>query len=119
MDFKLFGYDVFSIEGRMNREPYIKMAILSYFVPTVLFWLCWVLLGGSFLGRLVSLILTVLIFITHMSFAVRRLHDLGKSGLWYIVIVVPLLSVILVLLLIFIKGNAGANQYGADPLAVK
>lgn len=119
MDLKLFGQEVLSIDGRMNRQPYIYMTLLFYFVPSILFWLCWVLFGFSYFGRIMSIMIQTLIIITNLTFSVRRLHDLGKSGLWYVVIAVPLVNFILVMLLILIKGNAGPNKYGPDPLAMR
>lgn len=48
--------------------------------------------------------------------AVRRLHDLDKSGwkiLWY---VIPLFALILLLTWNTRRGTKGPNQYGEDPL---
>ena len=48
------------------------------------------------------------VMIPSLAVAVRRMHDVGKSG-WYILI--PIYSFILAVT----EGEKGANQYGPDP----
>ncbi len=64
-----------------------------------------------FLGYLVMLIPSIAV-------AVRRLHDTGKSGWWYLLRVIPFVaSVGSIVLLVFycIEGDRGQNEYGPDP----
>lgn len=82
----------------------------------------------------VDLIQTFFLF----SLSIRRLHDLNRTGWWYVVfLAVPLvalflpveyiiqstgiafflfLSFLFFLYLLFFKGTAGPNNYGPDPL---
>jgi uncharacterized membrane protein YhaH (DUF805 family) len=50
-----------------------------------------------------------------LAVAVRRLHDVGKSGWFMFIILVPLIGAIWILVLLFTAGNHGENNYGADP----
>ncbi|GAA0328628.1 DUF805 domain-containing protein [Sphingomonas oligophenolica] len=54
-----------------------------------------------------------------LALSVRRLHDLGISGwwmfIWLVPIIGPLLGWVLSLIIIFIPGPRGENQYGPDP----
>jgi uncharacterized membrane protein YhaH (DUF805 family) len=50
-----------------------------------------------------------------LAVAVRRLHDVGKSGWFMFIILVPLIGAIWILVLLFTEGNHGENNYGADP----
>jgi uncharacterized membrane protein YhaH (DUF805 family) len=52
-----------------------------------------------------------------LSVVVRRLHDVGKSGWFYLIILIPLLGIIWMLVLLVSNGNVGENKYGADPKA--
>jgi uncharacterized membrane protein YhaH (DUF805 family) len=54
------------------------------------------------------------LFIPNLSVSVRRLHDTNRSGRWYWILLVPLISVILLLVW---KGTGGDNEYGPDPLS--
>lgn len=56
------------------------------------------------IGNLYSLVT----LIPSLAVAVRRMHDIGKSG-WYILI--PIYNIIL----LATAGEEGENQYGPDP----
>lgn len=47
---------------------------------------------------------------------VRRLHDLDKSGWWLLIGFIPLVGVIVLYVWAALKGTAGENRFGADPL---
>lgn len=68
---------------------------------------------------LMFLISLFVIWITQVSFQVKRLHDLNKTGWMWFIFLVPLAGLFLAIYLLFWKGTEGANQYGADPLAKK
>ena len=53
-----------------------------------------------------------------ISVGVRRLHDMGKSGWWSLVLLVPFVGVIIMLIMCAQPGESGSNQYGSDPKAV-
>ena len=66
----------------------------------------------------VTLLYTLFTIIPTLSLYVRRLHDSGKSGLYLLWSFFPLVGYLIVLIpLFFKKGDAGDNQYGADPKA--
>ncbi len=48
--------------------------------------------------------------------AVRRLHDLGKSGWWLLLIFVPVIGAVVLLVWYCMKGTMGDNRFGSDPL---
>jgi uncharacterized membrane protein YhaH (DUF805 family) len=48
---------------------------------------------------------------------VKRLHDLGRPGWHYWLLLIPIYDIYLALVLLFCKGTAGSNSYGVDPLA--
>lgn len=52
-----------------------------------------------------------------VSAASRRAHDFGQSGWLAVLTVIPYIGWIAVLVLIFVPGNPGPNQYGPDPKA--
>ena len=45
----------------------------------------------------------------------RWLHDIGKSGLWYLLILVPLVGPVILLIWFCRLGDYGENAYGPDP----
>ena len=48
-------------------------------------------------------------------FSVRRLHDLGRSGFWWLLMLIPVVNVVLYLFIQFCPGRSGANRFGDAP----
>ena len=51
-----------------------------------------------------------------LTLIIRRWHDLGKSGWFTLLLLIPLLNFLVMLYLWFVRGTAGPNTYGEDPL---
>lgn len=47
-----------------------------------------------------------------ITVGIRRLHDLKKSGWWYITILIPIVNIVLLIALLFVPGTSGENKYG-------
>jgi uncharacterized membrane protein YhaH (DUF805 family) len=58
---------------------------------------------------------TLALIIPGIAVAVRRLHDLGKSGWMLLIAFIPLIGAIWLIVLMCTDSNAGENQYGANP----
>jgi len=54
-------------------------------------------------------------FLPGLAVAVRRMHDIGKSGWMILVALIPLIGGIWILILLATEGNKGENEYGPDP----
>ena len=67
----------------------------------------------------VSILSAIFIGVMYLSLTARRLHDINKSAWWCIIFLVPYLGMLLWLLLFFVEGDKGNNQYGPDPLKGK
>ncbi len=60
----------------------------------------------------------IAILIPSLAVLVRRLHDVGKSG-WYVLItLIPLVGAIWMLVLLFTDSNIGNNKYGPNPKGI-
>lgn len=60
--------------------------------------------------------LSLLTFLPGLSVLVRRLHDVGRSGWWWL-IAFTIIGMIPLLIWLCRKGTSGANRFGLDPLA--
>lgn len=58
----------------------------------------------------------LLLFVVICCLIVRRLHDIGRNGLWLLLFFVPLIGFFAVVILGFLKGAMGSNEYGPNPL---
>jgi uncharacterized membrane protein YhaH (DUF805 family) len=57
-------------------------------------------------------------FIPGLSLAVRRLHDVGKSGWMLFIILIPLIGAIWLLVLAVKDSQPGENKWGPNPKGV-
>lgn len=59
----------------------------------------------------------VLAFVAYLEIvaAIRRFHDMDKSGAYIFVLLIPIIGIGGGWLLMFKKGTEGPNQYGPDP----
>ncbi|GEL08956.1 DUF805 domain-containing protein [Salisediminibacterium halotolerans] len=99
-----------NVQGRAHRKEY-----WSFFLINVLIT---VFLAGIETRYGIDNILTtvygLLIFIPMISVSVRRIHDLGRSGWWVVLLFVPFLYLFLMAYFAF-DGESGPNAYGPDP----
>jgi uncharacterized membrane protein YhaH (DUF805 family) len=66
------------------------------------------------LNAIVSLVLLV----PNLAVAVRRLHDVGRSGWWLLILLVPLIGIVVLLIWYLSRGEDGPNRFGTDPRAI-
>ena len=60
-------------------------------------------------------ILNLILFLPHLSAAVRRLHDTGKSGCFVWIVFVPLAGIFILIVLLCIDSVMEQNIYGPCP----
>ena len=83
----------------------------AYLGLTIITWVVG-MIGGmvDFLGWLPT-VWSLAILVPSIAISVRRLHDVGKSGAYYLWILLPIAGPI-ILLIQYCKDSEGANQYG-------
>ena len=111
-----------TFRGRASRSEFWFFALFSSICSVVAIIIDNILgtqfknidsLSGGLYGY-VYLLVALGLFIPNLSVSFRRLHDTNRSGRWYWILLVPLISVILLLVW---KGTGGDNEYGPDPLS--
>lgn len=73
------------------------------------------LLAGIFNGKLL-LAGMLLFFVPHLAVSVRRLHDQGMSGWWYLVSLLPIIGTLINIWWMTRPGTPGDNRFGPDTL---
>ncbi|MRT94576.1 DUF805 domain-containing protein [Ancylomarina sp. 16SWW S1-10-2] len=68
---------------------------------------------GTYL--VVYTIYTLAVLIPFIAVGVRRLHDTGKSGWLYLIVLIPVIGAIALLVLFVIDSTPGENEYGKNP----
>jgi uncharacterized membrane protein YhaH (DUF805 family) len=105
-----FGkYVIFS--GRAARSEYWYWTLFSI-LANVAAGIVDAILGLGLVGIVVSLAL----LLPGIAVSARRLHDLDRTA-WWLLIAFTGIGLILLLVWDCMKGTAGSNRFGADPLA--
>lgn len=95
-----------TFEGRASRSEYWWFILFILIGQVVLL----------FVFEPLSLIFLLAVLLPNLAVVVRRLHDVDKSGWWYLIFLVPLIGGLLLLYWFVTEGTRGPNQYGPDPL---
>ncbi len=103
--------------GRARRSEFWYFALFTLLVAIVTSRID-TALGTDYTntgGGVVNSVVSLALFLPSLAAGVRRLHDIGRSGLWVLLILVPILG--WVLLIIWWCRNTGRaeNQYGPNP----
>ena len=61
------------------------------------------------------LLFIFIVFIPHISVSIRRLHDTGKSGFFYLVTFIPMVGGLILLFLCSVDSEQNNNEYGPSP----
>jgi uncharacterized membrane protein YhaH (DUF805 family) len=108
-------YTVFS--GRARRKEYWMFVLFNIIFSFVAAFLDNVLgIADKSTGYgIFSILYSLGVLLPSLAVAVRRLHDIGKSGWWYFIALIPLIGGIWLLVLFATDGQPGVNQYGPNP----
>ena len=55
------------------------------------------------------------VLIPSLAVAIRRLHDVGKSGWYYLLVLLPIIGPIWLIVLFAKEGEQGDNRFGSNP----
>ena len=103
--------------GRAPRSEYWFWVLFVFIISIVASILDAVVFPWSSAGSgPLSLILTLGLLLPNLAVAVRRLHDIDRSGWWLLIILIPLVGIIVFLVWACTRGTLGANRFGPDPL---
>ena len=65
-----------------------------------------------FVGYILVLLFNFGILIPNTAVAIRRLHDIDKSGWWLLLIFIPLIGLIVLIFWFASKSDEGINRFG-------
>ena len=108
-----------NLDGRASRSEYWWFVLFNLIVSIVTFVI------DSTLGTMVTydmgyvgLIALLALLLPNVSVSVRRLHDIGKSGWWILLAIIPIVNFIgifVILVFTLMEGEEHPNQYGNVP----
>ena len=107
-------------KGRARRKEYWMFALFNIIFLIVAITLDNIL-GTAIEGvgyGLFYFLYILAVLIPSLAVAVRRLHDVGKSGWMILIGLIPVIGAIWLLVLCVTDSQPGENQYGANPNGV-
>lgn len=104
-----------NFSGRATRSEYWVFMTINFVITWILVWLDYVIFT-NLLGlpgiRPFSGIYGLAMFIPSIAVIVRRLHDIGKRGTWYFIVLIPLIGWIWFIVLMCMASEEKENKYG-------
>ncbi len=108
-------YAVFS--GRARRKEYWMFCLFNFlFIVGAI--LLDNLLGTAIKGigyGLIYGLYVLAMLLPSFGVGIRRMHDVGKSGWFFLIGLIPIVGSIWILILLCSDGNAAENKYGLNP----
>jgi uncharacterized membrane protein YhaH (DUF805 family) len=110
-------------DGRLGRTEFALFVVAWNFVlgvgagvlVSVPLALVTAIARGSVVNQVVGVTFTVafLVYLAGLaSFGVRRLHDMGRSGRWLLLGLIPVLGLAIAVPLLLVPGSEGPNAFG-------
>ena len=104
----LAKYADFSGRARRSEYWFFSLAILLAYIVAAI-----IMAVVKPLGLLLIVALVLGAIVPGLAVSIRRLHDTGKSGLWYLIGFVPFGGI--ALLVFFCQDSGPDNEYGPNP----
>ncbi|SDN72735.1 DUF805 domain-containing protein [Alkalicoccus daliensis] len=100
-----------NFQGRARRMEYWMFYLVNFLIVSALGIL------ETFIGlpTIISGIYSLFVLIPSIAVAVRRMHDTGRSGLWVLIYLIPIIGWIIFIILALADSERSANKYGPSP----
>ncbi len=102
---------VVTFDGRARRSEYWWFYLFILIVNSVVNGI----IQATGVTMTVILVVSVIISLCSLSVSIRRLHDIGKSGWWILINLIPLIGTIIFIIFAVKDSEPGENKYGPNP----
>ena len=107
-------YATFS--GRARRKEYWMFLLINLVVSVALALIDSLIGSVSESGMgLLSSVSSIGVLIPSLALSVRRLHDIGRTGWWVLISIIPVIGAVVLLVFMLLDSEPGSNRYGANP----
>lgn len=102
-----YGFKHFAdFSGRASRSEFWWWFLFS------------IIIGLLSLIPVIGWLLAIIMFLPNLSMQVRRLHDTGRSGWYWLLAFIPLIGFICLLVFYLQDSKPGENEYGPNPKGI-
>ena len=115
--YKLFWQRAFNFTGRSRRKEYWAATLFNSIFIFIFLAIVFIINDYSISKILYFLygIFILITFIPNLSLCIRRLHDVGKNGWFYLLGFIPIIGLWPAALILFVDSEPHTNQWGEDP----
>lgn len=101
--------------GRARRREYWTFVLVNCLIALLLLTLGLTFGEDSPASNIMVTIFYLIMLVPNLSVSVRRLHDIGKSGWYMFLSLIPLIGGLILLIWSLMDSEPGENQYGKNP----
>ena len=107
--------------GRARRKEYWIFSLINYIIIFFLYILQIVMIESTLwlIFPIIFFLYAVAVFLPGLTVNIRRLHDIGKSGWWYLIYLIPIIGAIWLTVLMCLDSEPGENQWGENPKEIE
>lgn len=112
-------YNYLNFSGRARRREYWMYALINIIIGFVLEAIDVFLInrsGNQFM--MLTTIYSVVVFLPGVAVSVRRLHDIGRSGVWLLISFIPLIGAIILIVFFATDSVPETNKWGSNPKGI-
>lgn len=111
-----FRYNYANFEGRARRSEYWFFRLFDFLAILALIFLFIISeIKYSFIFLIIYILASI---VPRIAIEIRRMHDIGKSGWFILVAVIPVIGGIWRLVLLATDSQDGENEYGPNPKGI-
>lgn len=107
--------------GRARRKEYWIFSLINYIIIFFLYILQIVMIESTLwlIFPIIFFLYAVAVFLPGLAVNISRLHDIGKSGWWYLIYLIPIIGAIWLTVLMCLDSEPGENQWGENPKEIE
>ncbi len=95
-------------DGRATRPEFWWYALVNWIISAVF----GILGQASVVFSIIGFAYGLAVLIPGLAVAIRRLHDVGRSGWWLLLVLIPIVGWIILIVFMAAPSQPAPNQYG-------
>ena len=104
-----------TFSGRARRPEYWYWVLFGVLVAIVAGILDAVIFGAN--SGVFSGLSSLALLLPNLAVTVRRLHDTDRSGWWMLILLLPFVGAVVLFVFMCLRGTAGLNRFGPEPMS--
>ena len=107
--------------GRARRKEYWIFSLINCIIIFFLYILQIVSIESTLwpIFPIVFFLYAAAVLLPGLAVSIRRLHDIGKSGWWYLIYLIPIIGAIWLTVLMCLDSEPGENHWGENPKEIE